>query len=414
MRHKLINCVPCGKCFECKLDKTNELMVRSYYEMLDSKWCLFDTLTYDENNVKWFNDIRVLDYSDYQKFIKRIRKQLTKINVDFNYIVSGEYGTSEIGTHRPHMHFIVFVKNDNIKPLELSKMISDNWHYGRTDGVKYNGEYYVMNQRVFNGITAQKNVVGYVCKYMTKIAKYDDVLRQSINIRVRNELKNTDGMKEYKKIFNKYYKNIKQFVKWSQGFGDKFIRDEIEIAKYEKNLYIQIPTDLRFKKYKIPQYYRRKLYMEIDHQNNTYRFNKRGFELKKRFMNQMVNIMEDNIKLYYNMYSDEQKKSIDRIGIKNIAKYCVYERGIYDEGKYQFDYDTFYELENTKNDRLNYEHGLINIDGEKICAKEWFEKNCIADSEMDEILNLLTKYICIDKKKIAKSNEIIKDYKKNS
>lgn len=412
MHHKLINCVPCGKCFECQVDKTNELMVRSYYETIDSKWCLFDTLTYDENNVKWFNGIRVLDYSDYQKFVKRIRKQLTKLNVEFSYIVSGEYGTKETATHRPHYHFILFIKNDNIKPIELSKMISDNWHYGRTDGVKYNNEYYVMGQRVFNGITAQKNVVGYVCKYMTKIAKYDEKIREVINIRVRNELESSNVLKDYKILFNEYYKNIKQFVKWSKGFGDRFIKDENEISNYESNLYIQIPTDLKFKKYKLPQYYRRKIFMEIDSKTNTYRLNKRGFELKNRFMIKMVDIMENNLKLYYYLFDDEHKQSIDRIGARNIANYSVYDRGIYDEGIYKFDYETFYELQNTKNDRMNYEHGLININGEKKTAKEWIERNSIADSEIDEILNLLTKYILCEKEKVAKSKEIIHEYKR--
>lgn len=411
MRQRLVNCVPCGHCYECKHDKCDELMVRSYYETISSKFVLFDTLTYSEENVPLQNGIRVLRYKDYQDFTKRLRKELDKRDIKYRYIVSGEYGTDERRTHRPHYHFILFVKSDNVRPDELSRLISDKWRYGRTDGIVYKGMHYLMTQRVFTSIDAQKNVVGYVCKYMTKTSKYDNVIRSlAAHLMIKNE---DNEFGDNKKIFKKYYDRYKEFVKWSKGFGDAFLENNKLINEYESKLYIQLPTDLKFKKYKLPLYYRRKLYFEKDNDyENVYRLNKRGYELEKKIKGRMVDIMYDKFKSYYDLLDDDVKTEVDRIGLKNISKYVVNEKGYYIYGVDGFDYDTYIEVFNTKNDKMSYENGFVNA-LHPMTAKNFYEQYSVADSELDEIHYKVMKNIRKLAKIKAVSDEIVKETKKN-
>ncbi len=95
--------VPCGKCDECRINKSKEWAVRCLAE--------FQALSYEEQQKCWFI---TLTYDDiYNPFVlcpdhmtlfwKRLRKNFKGCKIKYFYC--GEYGTR---TYRPHYHAIVY------------------------------------------------------------------------------------------------------------------------------------------------------------------------------------------------------------------------------------------------------------------------------------------------------------------
>ena len=90
--------LPCGKCIGCRLDRSRQWAMRCMHEaQMHDKNC-FITLTYDEDNIPHG---RTLVKSDFQKFMKRLRKKFGKVR----YYMCGEYGEN---FGRPHYHACLF------------------------------------------------------------------------------------------------------------------------------------------------------------------------------------------------------------------------------------------------------------------------------------------------------------------
>lgn len=95
--------VPCGKCIECRLNYARQWSFRLQAEMLYHEKNSFITLTYDDNHVPLSDSGNLtLRKSDFQKFIKRLRKNT---GLDISYYACCEYGEH---TFRPHYHAIIF------------------------------------------------------------------------------------------------------------------------------------------------------------------------------------------------------------------------------------------------------------------------------------------------------------------
>lgn len=90
--------LPCGKCLECRLDYARQWAVRCVHESLVHEKNSFITLTYADEHLK----NPVLDYRDFQLFMKKLRK-LT--DAEIGVFVTGEYGER---TKRPHWHALIF------------------------------------------------------------------------------------------------------------------------------------------------------------------------------------------------------------------------------------------------------------------------------------------------------------------
>lgn len=102
----------CGKCIGCRIDKSRQWAVRCVQEAsLYSDNC-FITLTFDD---KHLNDEGTLVKSDFQKFMKRLRKAYNgfsavqrddgKITYPIRFFHCGEYGSHSL---RPHHHACIF------------------------------------------------------------------------------------------------------------------------------------------------------------------------------------------------------------------------------------------------------------------------------------------------------------------
>lgn len=399
---KLINYVPCGKCYECRKEKTEQLMVRAFYQ--DSDYVIFDTLTYSDENLKKYHDINVLYYPDYQKFMKRFRIKLKRLNVDvednIKYIVAGEYGTRF--TQRPHLHLILFVKNCKLDPEDISNIIFDSWQNGITDGVKCKGIDYFRTKRLFTNYESKKNVVGYICKYMTKTGNYQcDVERKLFyDLWLRLEDCNLHMSNyELSKHINKVIKPYCQFVRWSKGFGKKFLVNDNNISKVIENGFLQISTDLKYKKYKVPLYYQRKISQRQICERNYLTNN--GVKLKNNQLKWQFEYNKQKLRTF-----TKYKETM----IEAIAYYWTYKKDrIKGRQIRPIKYNgEIYQCENSNLDRGLYENGKIN----DTTAKRWITDNIEHCEQYDKIIEQVNKYMNEEKQKMAKVKEMIYHNKK--
>lgn len=91
--------LPCGRCIGCRLDHTKAWAIRCWHESQMHEDNCFITLTYDDYHVPQNDSLKK---SDFQKFIRALRKQTGK---KIRYYMCGEYGDT---TSRPHYHAILF------------------------------------------------------------------------------------------------------------------------------------------------------------------------------------------------------------------------------------------------------------------------------------------------------------------
>lgn len=90
--------VPCGKCIGCRLERSRQWALRCTNEASLYEDNCFITLTYSDDNCP-----KSLNVDDFQKFIKRLRKNFREKKI--RYFACGEYG-DKLG--RPHYHACLF------------------------------------------------------------------------------------------------------------------------------------------------------------------------------------------------------------------------------------------------------------------------------------------------------------------
>lgn len=122
--------IPCGRCIGCRLERSRQWAVRCMHEKSMHRNNEFVTLTYSPEH---FPSHGSLNYSDYQKFMKRLRKRLGPAR----FYMCGEYGEN---FGRPHFHSILFgVSFPDRKPFKLSPsgsmiyrsaILEDLWPFG--------------------------------------------------------------------------------------------------------------------------------------------------------------------------------------------------------------------------------------------------------------------------------------------
>lgn len=105
--------LPCRRCIGCRLKHGRAWAVRIMHEASYYDDNVFVTLTYNDFNLPRDGGLCV---SDFQKFMKRLRKGLGKKKIRFFH--AGEYGEK---TNRPHYHAILFNHRfDDIEETEGS------------------------------------------------------------------------------------------------------------------------------------------------------------------------------------------------------------------------------------------------------------------------------------------------------
>lgn len=90
--------LPCGRCIGCRLGRAQAWAVRCRHESMMHDRNTFITLTYSDDHLPEHGS---LQYSDYQRFMKRLRKRVGPVR----FFCAGEYGDT---TLRPHYHALLF------------------------------------------------------------------------------------------------------------------------------------------------------------------------------------------------------------------------------------------------------------------------------------------------------------------
>ena len=123
--------LPCGQCVGCRLERSRQWAMRCLHESTLHDRNSFITLTYDEGNLP---EGGTLVYSDFQKFLKRLRK---RSGVPIRFYVGGEYGEQY---KRPHYHACIFgydfpdrvyyKKTSSGEKIYTSKFLESLWPFG--------------------------------------------------------------------------------------------------------------------------------------------------------------------------------------------------------------------------------------------------------------------------------------------
>lgn len=92
--------VPCGSCIGCRLDRSKQWAIRCVHEASLHDDNCFITLTFDNKHLRSDGS---LDKTDFQKFMKRLRKAIYPKQV--RYFHCAEYGPKFL---RPHHHALLF------------------------------------------------------------------------------------------------------------------------------------------------------------------------------------------------------------------------------------------------------------------------------------------------------------------
>lgn len=125
--------LPCGQCIGCRLNYSRQWAIRIVHEASMHEKNCFITLTFDQANLEKRSNPLSLDVSEYQRFMKRLRKRYGN-NIRFFHC--GEYGDKN---KRPHYHAVIFGMDFNDKvlwsnrdgnKLYTSKSLQELWPYG--------------------------------------------------------------------------------------------------------------------------------------------------------------------------------------------------------------------------------------------------------------------------------------------
>lgn len=270
--------VPCGKCIACRIAKTREWTLRLIHEKEIHKHACFLTLTYDNDHLP--SDLG-LHKSDFQKFVKRLRKAIPD---KIKYFACGEYG-DQLG--RPHYHAII---------LGWEPPIGDLIHLGYRAGRQLYSSNTLVETWPF-GFTTVGTVTKESCNYVT------GYIRKKLNGKAGSE---------------RYGSKEPPFQLSSQGIGLSFALSQAE--SIASNGTVESPTGPRG----VPRYYRRKLLEQ-------------GIDLSEHYK-QLAKIDEENTMNVYRQdgFTDyEARVAIEESYLHQIAHLTVADRirmgGIYED-----------------------------------------------------------------------------------
>lgn len=134
--------LPCNQCIGCRIERSRQWALRCVHEASLYTYNCFITLTYDDSHLDTNGSLNV---SDFQLFMKRLRKQFQGLDPvirdgvtshPIRFFHCGEYG-SQLG--RPHHHACIF--NFDFPDKELwsvrdgvrlyrSKALEELWPFG--------------------------------------------------------------------------------------------------------------------------------------------------------------------------------------------------------------------------------------------------------------------------------------------
>jgi hypothetical protein len=125
--------LPCGQCIGCKLSYARQWAIRCLHEAQMHESNCFITLTFNDEHLVKRNNPFSLDKSEFQRFMKRLRKTVKN---KIRFFHCGEYGEKN---GRPHYHALIFghdfpdkkkFKSKKGTTLYTSEKLAELWPYG--------------------------------------------------------------------------------------------------------------------------------------------------------------------------------------------------------------------------------------------------------------------------------------------
>lgn len=243
--------VRCGRCPPCKKARVDSWVVRLMEQSKTSESSYFITLTYNTNEVPITkNGFMTLDKSDYQKYMKRLRKR--EKDAKIKYYACGEYGEQYM---RPHYHAILF----NVRNIQN---IVDAWNE---------------KGKVHIGKLTQKSAA-YCCKYLDKTKQIPQHNRDD---------------------------RLEEFSLMSKGLGDSYINERTK--KYHKSdierNYYTLEGGV---KTALPRYYRERIYSPSERNKQNAIITEK---LKEQTKEQRLNFEQKfkNTKITFDEYEDSKR-----------------------------------------------------------------------------------------------------------
>ena len=220
LKDKRVGYVPigCGKCMECKKQKSNQWKVRLMEDLRVNKNAKFVTFTFNDESLQELdNDIKgeIDGYNrdneilslGVRRFLERWRKLFGK---SVRHWIVSELGSKM--TERIHLHGLLWTD-------ESMEVIQERWGYGNV--ILGDGKKHYVNEET----------IGYIVKYISKV---------------------DEKHKEY---------NSKIYT--SKGIGANYMqRKDFERNKYNKGETIETYKTRQGLELGLPIYYRNKLYNE--------------------------------------------------------------------------------------------------------------------------------------------------------
>lgn len=276
--HPLYLTVPCGKCYECQLNRQNSWYVRNYFqykETIKKGSVFYYTLTYNDEHLLRIggflhNNIRCFSKDKVRKFIYRLSQRLRRKDIKLHYFIVSEYGSKY---ERPH-HHAIFYTDSRVSAFDFSILIHETWKMG-----------FVRSGNNF-GVVDSLNALSYCCKYLTKGNVQKPILSPQ-NVPVFNKLANYLSRK-----FGTFTLNSSALGKC----GLSVCNDLTFIDGF-----INIPFEGKYKKLPVPNYYIRNLVYDkyVNKNGNTcYKLSSHGFDLLRNRFNVIFDAVENKTKWY--------------------------------------------------------------------------------------------------------------------
>ena len=331
--HQYYIWVNCGHCDECIKAKQLEWNLRCYYQCKEvlqkGGYVYFDTLTYRNENlpritnyIEADKNFACFDYRDIRQFYEKLRQKL-KLKKDdrIKYFITSEYGDIR---HRPHYHLMLYVYDTNIDVLQLSRIVSEVWGKGRTDGIPYKSKKYVMTHNYIN--TMNIDAIRYIAKYVNKSQIFMKIINERWAKLEKYYEKSKWNKLQIKKIRKQYYRLTTPFHRQSQGFGLNAI-ENISIDEIIANpiLWYRDSTLSITKKTRLPMYFYRHLFAKQIKYNGKRIWinNEDGIRYKQEQEQQLIERVKDKI----NDQATNSNTKLDKETINNLAMYILFERG---------------------------------------------------------------------------------------
>lgn len=271
--------VKCGKCWECKQERSRNWIYKTWLEAKDHEEKCFITLTI-RNNYKTKEFGKNLNKKDLQDFIKRLRKEKQLKN--FKYFGAGEYG-EEKGRAHYHLISLGYIPKDLVF-----------WAYSKKGNILYTSHELtkIWGKGLVTVQAFHKDEIPYLSLYTDnhkslKIINYKELNERQHIIR---ELHIKYGVAN--RIDNKYYKTgrLKDLTKEQYKNYKKDYTNEMKKLKYKKTPEFNVwSKNIGFNRYIKDKYYKYDLILEDKKIERPKEFLRKIIEKQDNYNEEIIN-----------------------------------------------------------------------------------------------------------------------------